>query len=88
MRLVTFVLLLLLILFAFRRSIRGAFRDLVIVTLAFLGSLVFATIVGREMGGAWGLIGFVIAFIFLVPEIRRLLNQMFPPEDKNRKQDA
>jgi Zn-dependent protease len=83
-RLLTFLLLLLLILFAFRTSIARTFRTWVIVTLAFLGSLVFATIVARQMGGGWGLVGLLTAFIFLVPLLRRLLHQMCPPREKTQ----
>jgi NhaP-type Na+/H+ or K+/H+ antiporter len=57
---------------------------LLVAVIALFGSLVFAAIVACEMGGSWGLVGLLIAFIFLMPQIRRLLERMFPPKEKTR----
>ena len=85
MSFLTLFLLLLLILFIFRSSLGKNLRTVVVTGLALLGSVFFAAIVAAEMGGFWGLVGLVTTFLFLVPKIRELTNELFPPERQNRK---
>jgi hypothetical protein len=79
------LLLFLVMLLVFRSSAKRNIRTLVIITVALLGSVLFAGFMGAEMGGFWGLVGLVTAFLFLVPRIRELINELFPPERQNRK---
>ncbi len=81
-----FLLLLFIIIgFIFRARLRRHLRNVIITVIAVIGSFFFARIVDDVMGQPWGWIGFAFGFIWIVPMLREILGNMYPPSPGDRR---
>lgn len=83
MPLLIYLLLFLLVLFTFRRTLAKRCRILTVIIPSLIGAFLFAGLIAHEMGGIWIVLAFLVAFFAFVQSFRELIDKTFPPRNQD-----